>query len=141
MFKPLTYFAALCLPFWAGAAETNTITIRPEIITTWYPFVTLPRPLGQYDKPPLAISGSHFSYPAEMRRRGVVGDVVIVFRVDTNGCVLEPEVTSNVDPGLATEVLAHIKESKFRPAIVNGHPVDALMRAIVRFSLPNRATF
>jgi TonB family protein len=67
-------------------------------------------------------------YPDSLRRRGVGGDAVVEFVVDTLGRV-EPDirVIETAHPGLAEPARATIRPARFRPGHVQGRKVRVLM--------------
>jgi protein TonB len=78
-------------------------------------------------------------YPDSLRRRGVGGDVVVEFVVDTLGRV-EPEVRviEAAHPGLAEPARQTIRPARFAPGHVNGRKVRVLMTLRFHFT-PRRS--
>jgi TonB family protein len=74
-------------------------------------------------------------YPDSLKRRGIGGDAVVEFVVDTLGRV-EPEirVIEAAHPGLAEPARATIRPARFRPGHVNGRKVRVLMTLRFHFS-------
>jgi len=74
-------------------------------------------------------------YPDSLQRRGIGGDAVVAFVVDTLGRV-EPEirVIEAAHPGLAEPARATIRPARFRPGHVNGRKVRVLMTLRFHFA-------
>ena len=85
------------------------------------------------DQPARRMSGPALSYPPELRRRGVSGDIVLRMIVDTLGRVSENsvDVLMTPDSALIMPVTQMMAASQFRPARIAGKPV----RSIVAFHL------
>ena len=74
-------------------------------------------------------------YPDSLKRRGIGGDAVVEFVVDTLGRV-EPEirVIETAHPGLAEPARATIRPARFRPGHVQGRKVRVLMTLRFHFA-------
>jgi TonB family protein len=74
-------------------------------------------------------------YPDSLKRRGISGDAVVEFVVDTLGRV-EPEVRviESAHPGLADPARATIRPARFRPGHVNGRKVRVMMTLRFHFA-------
>jgi TonB family protein len=74
-------------------------------------------------------------YPDSLKRRGISGDAVVEFVVDTLGRV-EPEVRviETAHPGLADPARATIRPARFRPGHVNGRKVRVMMTLRFHFA-------
>jgi len=74
-------------------------------------------------------------YPDSLRNRGVGGDVVVEFVVDTLGLV-EPDVrvVEAAHPGLAEPARQTIRPARFAPGHVNGRKVRVLMTLRFHFT-------
>ena len=85
------------------------------------------------DQPARRIAGPTLSYPPEMRRQRISGDVVLRLIVDTLGLVAERdvEVITTPDSALIPSLRQMMAASQFRPARIGGKPV----RSIVAFHL------
>ncbi len=79
---------------------------------------------------------SNLKYPAEAKRQGISGIVVIAFTLDKEGFILDPEVKRSANPMLdeaALEVIEKMQaEMQWIPGSQQGKPVA------VKFNLPIR---
>lgn len=67
-------------------------------------------------------------YPDSLKRRGIGGDAVVEFVVDTLGRIeSEIRVIETAHPGLAEPARATIRPARFRPGHVQGRKVRVLM--------------
>ncbi len=74
-------------------------------------------------------------YPDSLRRRGIGGDVLVSFVVDTLGRVEDDvRVIEASHPGLAEPARETIRPARFRPGHVKGRPVRVLMTLRFHFS-------
>jgi protein TonB len=74
-------------------------------------------------------------YPDSLKRRGIGGDAVVEFVVDTLGRV-EPEVRviETAHPGLGDPARATIRPARFQPGHVNGRKVRVMMTLRFHFA-------
>lgn len=73
----------------------------------------------------------NIQYPAEARRKGVQGRVVITFVINKNGKAVEPVIVQSVDPLLDKEAIRLINSMpKWKPGEEKGEPVR------VKFTMP-----
>ena len=78
-------------------------------------------------------------YPAALKARGVEGDVVVTFVVDTNGAVELPTLTvvRSTDSLFVSAVRAALPVVKFLPATINSKKVRQLVQQSFPFKLPH----
>ena len=75
-------------------------------------------------------------YPAEARKRGAQGRVIMKFVVDETGRITDPVVERGADPALDAEALRVVKAMPpWKPGRQNGKPVAVLYRVPVTFRL------
>ncbi|MBR3896492.1 MAG: energy transducer TonB [Bacteroidaceae bacterium] len=73
----------------------------------------------------------NIQYPAEARRKGVQGRVVITFVINKNGKAVEPLIVQSVDPLLDKEAIRLVNSMpKWEPGEEKGEPVR------VKFTMP-----
>lgn len=88
------------------------------------------------DKEMLEFVYSNLKYPAEAKRQGISGTVVMAFTLDKEGFILDPEVKRSANPMLdetALEVIEKMQaEMQWIPGSQQGKPVA------VKFNLPIR---
>jgi len=75
-------------------------------------------------------------YPPAARAAGLQGDVLIHAILGKDGSVMDPAVISRgVDPELAQAALDAVRQWRYRPAMLNGQPVEVVTEIGVSFSL------
>jgi protein TonB len=74
-------------------------------------------------------------YPAASRAAGIEGNVLISATIDKFGTVVNPKVVSKVDPDLAAAALDAVRQWRYKPALLNGQPMDIITVITVNFSL------
>jgi protein TonB len=76
-------------------------------------------------------------YPAQARRLGQEGRVVLRLTIDARGNLLKVVVLQGPGYGFEEAAVEAVKRSSFRPAIVNGQAVASSARLPIRFALRN----
>lgn len=76
-------------------------------------------------------------YPAELKRLGLTGEVLVEFVVDETGRVLNPRVVRSSDRGFEESTLRAVVRWRFEPGKKDGRPVRFRMAVPVMFSLEN----
>ncbi len=84
-----------------------------------------------------AIQGK-FTYPAEARKKGMEGRVVVEFLITTTGKAYITNLKASVHPSLDNEIMYAIKNTTFEPGTLNGKRVNVLTSIPVIFSLGSR---
>jgi TonB family protein len=74
-------------------------------------------------------------YPAEARQLRIEGDVVLSVTFLANGQVLVQGVIHGLGHGLDQEAIRVAQQIRFRPATVNGRPVDVTTHVTIAFQL------
>jgi TonB family protein len=74
-------------------------------------------------------------YPEGARQRQIQGPVVLEVRAGHDGAVEEVKLVSG-QRELADAAIAAVKQWRFRPRIVGGHPVEIQTKVILNFRLP-----
>jgi TonB family protein len=75
-------------------------------------------------------------YPADMRRSGIEGAVLVKIRIDTSGCVIARAVIgSSGSDSLDAAALRFVETASYLPAERNGHAVSFDASQPVNFSL------
>jgi protein TonB len=75
------------------------------------------------------------SYPFEMRRAGISGEVLVDFIVDTNGDVRNASAVHSTQREFEPAAVQAVSRWKFRPGRKNGHPVYTHMQVPIVFTL------
>ncbi len=81
------------------------------------------------------ISKPPVRYPTEARQLRVEGDVVLSVTFSASGQVLVHGVLRGLGHGLDQEAVRVAQQIRFRPATVNGRPVDVTTRVTIAFQL------
>ena len=96
--------------------------------------------LEQVDKPPRLVKFVPPIYPSIMTIDGLIyseGRVTLRFIVTKDGGARDPEVVSAVPEGIFEEsALESVKKYRFTPAYKDGQPVECIVKAPIRFSIP-----
>jgi TonB family protein len=79
-------------------------------------------------------------YPVALRRDGIEGNVVVVFRVDTSGAVIAVEVESTTHPEFTASVVHAVLQWRFMPGTIEGKAVNFRIRQPVEFHIDPNAT-
>jgi len=91
--------------------------------------------LSQLDQKPVVRIQNPPVFPADMRRRGISGEVNIRFIVDPDGNVRDPEVVSATNFEFQVAALQAVSKWKFRPGRRNGRSVSTWMTEDLGFQL------
>jgi len=75
------------------------------------------------------------AYPFELRRAGIAGEGVISFIVRFDGSVTDVAIVRASDVRFGSSAAECVSEWQFRPALVNGKPVDCRMMVPILFRL------
>jgi len=73
-------------------------------------------------------------YPAELRQKGVEGQVELAVGIDKEGNVAAVKVTKSLHPFLDNAAVQALKQWKFEPVLRNGEPVPAIITTVVNFN-------
>ena len=87
------------------------------------------------DRPPSVVKMATPTYPAELRKKGIEGTVIVDFIVDETGAVVGARITSSPDPALSALVLDEAQGWKFVPGVQNGHYARHHLRVPIDFFL------
>ena len=74
-------------------------------------------------------------FPAELRRAGVGGEVVVDFIVDETGKPFDIQVTQATHPAFGAAAAEAVKQWTFTPGMMDGRPVRTRMQAPLLFTL------
>jgi TonB family protein len=118
---------------------TETIMVREKRVAV--PAPTQPQPaqrirVGGNIRTPRKLVDVHPVYPQTMRDAGREGVVPIEAIIGTDGGVTSLRVLSaQVHPDFAIAASAAVQQWKFSPTLLNGSPVEVVMRVSITFSL------
>ena len=65
------------------------------------------------------------------RRAGDEGDVIVQAVIDQDGCLTEIKLLRGLNGYADTDVLGAVRQWIFRPALLNGKPVDVYYTLVV----------
>jgi len=84
-------------------------------------------------KAPILIDRVEPIYPADARRDGISGIVILEVVVGKDGLVKDAVVLKGLPEGLSEAALDAVRQWKFRPGTLNGEPVDIIFNLTVNF--------
>jgi len=113
MVRGLAAALAVAFAFWGAArADAPAASIPPEVTSQQRP-----------------------EYPWSLRLTGNKGEVLLDFIVDKEGNVAKVTVIKSSHPDFEAPAVEALLQWKFKPGIVNGHPVYTHMRVPIFFQL------
>ena len=74
-------------------------------------------------------------YPAQAKRTGFEGDVVLRLLIDSDGTIAKVDVVSDPGEGLGPAAAQAVRELRFSPAKVNGVAVATTVPFTIHFTL------
>lgn len=108
-------------------------------------FITIPSAPPPVESGPIPVGGDVHrpeklyapppQYTEAARRTGTQGVVIVEAIIDKNGDVTNVRVLKDLPMGLSEKAVQAIKQWKFRPATLNGKPVDVYYNLTVNFRL------
>ena len=91
--------------------------------------------ISKLDQAPSPRFQARPSYPFEMRRQGISGEVLVDFIVDTNGDVRNASAVHSTQREFEANAVQAVSRWKFRPGRKNGHAVYTHMQVPIVFTL------
>ena len=116
----------------------ETITVRDSRMSAPEPSVPLNQPvrIGGNVRAPRKVVDVRPIYPAAMREAGLTGDVPIEAIIGRDGTVSSVRVLSaQVHPDFAIAAVDAVRQWRFSPTLLNGVPVEVVIKVSVRFDL------
>lgn len=107
-----------------------TVTVPREA-----PRVKSPLPLSRVSQAPVPLGEVEVVYPAQARRLGVEGKVVLRLTVNPEGRVEKVEILDGPGFGLNQAAAEAARRLRFRPATLDGRPVAVRIRYTYTFVL------
>jgi RNA polymerase sigma factor (sigma-70 family) len=92
-------------------------------------------PVAELDQIPAAIAQARPTYPVDMRRAGITGNVTVSITIDANGEVSEAVATNSSRSEFEEAAVEAVKQWKFRPGQKDGQPVATQMDVPIVFAL------
>jgi periplasmic protein TonB len=93
--------------------------------------------INKLDQIPEAVYRPEPTYPYEMRKQGISGQVVVQFIVDSQGNVLDAFAVSSTQHDFEEPAVQAVSRWKFRPGRKDGRAVATRMEIPIVFSLEN----
>jgi TonB family protein len=118
----------------SGCATTEPVPLHPVESST-PPMTADVFDPGQVTTQPVPLFQARPRYPFALRKAGVSGEGVVSFTVRTDGSVGDAVVVRATDAQFGDAAVEAILKWKFRPAKVNGTPVNCRMTVPIVFSL------
>ena len=87
---------------------------------------------GNFDVAPKLIDGPPFVTPPVARQRGIYGAVKLVATVDKSGTITNVTILSG-HPLLASAATTAVMKRRYRPAVLDGEPLESKVRIQVKF--------
>lgn len=112
--------------------STGALTIPQGNLTAGFGKVFEMKDLDQIPSATLQLGAT---YPAELRRKGVEGWVIVGFIVDANGVVQQAHATSSSQREFEAAAVAAVQKWKFKAGRKGGKGVATLMEVPINFHL------
>lgn len=93
--------------------------------------------VADLDQRPRALFQVPPRYPPELRRKKLEGTVYVLFVVDREGRVVDPQIERSSDVAFEQPVIEAVKRWRFEPGTRNGQKIQSRMRLPIRFSAPD----
>ena len=77
-------------------------------------------------------------YPPQELKSGNVGMVDIFFMIDKEGATYEPVIETSSKPSFETPALSALKNYKYKPATLNGEPIESSQSVRIVFLVQNQ---
>jgi protein TonB len=91
--------------------------------------------INNLDQRPVARVQPQPTYPYEMSRAGISGEVVVEFIINTNGDVVQTQVTRSSHREFEQPAMAAVAKWKFKPGRKGGRPVNVRAQQLLEFNL------
>jgi protein TonB len=91
--------------------------------------------VADLDQTPRPIFQAAPTYPLDLRRRKVEGNVYVLFVVDETGRVVNPRIEKSTRPEFDAPALEAVRQWKFEPGSRHGQKVRFRMRVPLRFTV------
>jgi periplasmic protein TonB len=92
-------------------------------------------PASRLSAQPRPVDLPKIDYPADARRAGVEGQVVLLLKLDHRGAVAGVKVVDAPSPSLAAAAEEGARRFRFTPALLEGEPVETEIRFTYTFLL------
>lgn len=82
---------------------------------------------------PVVIHQVDPEYPAELRRAGIGGAVMVAATITKAGKVSAARIVKSPNPVLDQLALAAVRKWQFKPGMINGEPVEVIYQTTITF--------
>lgn len=115
------------LPHWTAVLLVIAVAVqdKPQKLSKYRVGIGVSESRGLYTPDP--------NYTKEAIAKGIKGTVVLVVRVDENGCIREPIVIRSLGYGLDEEALRVVRYWRFKPTIRSGRPITTKVSIEMNF--------
>ena len=110
------YLLSILVAVAVGACSTPQVRIPPQVIHQIQPI-----------------------YPADLVGRGITGEVLVGFVVDTRGVPVDAFILRSTRREFDAPAIAAVQEWRFKPATVDGRPVNTRMTVPIVFQFEETA--
>jgi TonB family protein len=104
--------------------------------TTSAPKLSAPAPANAVIVPSRLIQRINPTYPANAKQYRIEGAVTLSATIGSDGRVHDAKVISG-PPMLRDSAVNAVKQWKYTPSTVNGHPVESSVNVVLQFKMPN----
>ncbi|MFI5337730.1 MAG: energy transducer TonB, partial [Opitutales bacterium] len=87
------------------------------------------------DQPPVLRAPVSPTYPFEMRNKGISGEVLVEFIVDSHGNVVATQAIRSTQREFEQPALQAVQKWKFRPGRKGGHAVNTRVQQTITFNI------
>jgi len=91
--------------------------------------------INNLDQKPVARVQPQPTYPYEMSRAGISGEVVVEFIINSNGDVIQTQVTRSSHREFEVPAVTAVQKWKFKPGRKGGRPVNVRAQQLLEFNL------
>ncbi len=91
--------------------------------------------VNDLDQKPIARVQPQPAYPYEMSRAGITGEVVVEFIINTNGDVVQAQVTRSSHREFEVPAIQAVLKWKFKPGRKGGRVVNSRASQLIEFNL------
>ena len=121
-----------------GGIELRGMRVAPLAKAGWTFHTELPKGADPGITPPRIAKHVSPVYPADARRLGLTGTVVLAIVIETDGAVGDMRIMSSPHPDFIEPAIACVRQWRFHPALKGGAPVAVTAKVEVAFDLARR---
>ncbi|MAZ58298.1 MAG: hypothetical protein CMP56_02670 [Flavobacteriales bacterium] len=81
---------------------------------------------------------NNLTYPNEAKKQGIQGDVIVKFKVESNGNVSSPKIINGIGYGCDEEAIRIVKKLKYPKSINRKIRVTTYKKLKIKFQLPKQ---